>query len=145
VSTTPESYLGDRVGDDVVVYRAFAQSSFRDRKRNRVEYYAYLAREQDLKNGLSVGLTPAAAVKHLASNEGYGHITVQDIRAVGNGVDVRYDTRDPEHAYICNLPYQKKSDQDREQARFIAGQLAKKSVCDTCDSYPPAAADTTIG
>lgn len=137
MSAPPITRLGDRVSDDIVVYRAFAEKSFRDRPKNKARYFAYLLREEDVEDGLSVGLTPAAAVRYLSTNEGYCSISVRDIHALGGCIEVRMDKDDPEHAFICNLPFQKISDEERNKARMMAGKLAERSTVITCDPYQP--------
>jgi hypothetical protein len=72
----PPANLGVLLNDDIVIYRAFAEKSYRYRDKNRVKYCAYLLRDIDVNDGLSVGLSPAAAVRGLLSNEGYCHISV---------------------------------------------------------------------
>jgi hypothetical protein len=136
VSEQPLSNLGERLPDNVVVYRAFAEKNFRTRP-DKVRYFAYLLREEDIQDGVSVGLTPEASVKYLTRNEGYCSILVEEIHGVGHGIEVRRDKRDPDHAYICNLPFQKISDSSRENAQFIGRRLAEKSKVVTCDSYYP--------
>jgi hypothetical protein len=129
------SPLGDPLDSSVQIFRAFAEKSYRNRKKNEVRYFAYLLREVDAADGLSVGLTPAAAVKDLEANEGYCRISVADICALPYGLIVRIDLHDDEHAFICNLPLQTISDESRENARLIGGELARKSYVVTCDSY----------
>jgi len=63
--------VGDRLSDTQELFRAFADKSFRDRKRNVVRAGAYYLRESEVDDGLSVGLTPRAAVQHLEKNYGY--------------------------------------------------------------------------
>jgi hypothetical protein len=129
--------VGERLDDGVIVYRAFAEKNFRDRKKNKVRYFAYLLREEDVENGLSVGLTPAASARYLETNEGYCEIRVGTIHALGHNLEVRADTEDPEHAYICGLPLRTISDISLENARLIGGKLADGSQCVTCDPYVP--------
>jgi hypothetical protein len=129
------SRLGDPLDGTVQIFRAFAEKSFRNRKKNQVRYFAYLLREVDSADGLSVGLTPAAAVKYLESNEGYCRISVAEIHALPYGLKVRIDLDDAEHAFICNLPLETTSDASRENARLIGGELARKSEVITCDPY----------
>lgn len=133
----PAPHLGARLPDELEIFRAFGEKSFRDRKKNKVRYFAYLMRDEDAEDGLSVGLTPAAAVKNLANNEGYCRILVGTVHSLPYGLEVRLDREDPEHAYVCNLPLMSISDETREQARLIAGQLADKSTMVTCDCYIP--------
>jgi hypothetical protein len=90
-----------------------------------------------LADGLSVGLTPEAAVKYLDTNEGYCSISVGIIHALPYGLEVRIDKSDPDHAYICNLPLMTTSDIHREKAILIARELARKSIGITCEPYRP--------
>jgi len=131
--------LGALLDDDVEVFRAFAEKSYRRRKNNNnvVRYLAYLLRDDDVGDGLSVGLSPEAAVKHLQTNEGYCRILVGAIHALPYGLQVRVDLADPNHAFICNLPLITISDASRELAMVIGKELARMSIVVTCDPYIP--------
>jgi hypothetical protein len=132
--------IGRTLNDDVHVFRAFAEKSYRDRKKNKVRNFAYLLRDEDAADGLSVGLSPGAAVRDLQTNEGYCKIMVGIIHALPYGLQVRIDPEDESHAFICNLPLLTISDQTRERAMLIANELARRSVVITCDPYIPPAA-----
>ncbi|MGA9209791.1 MAG: hypothetical protein WB347_18455, partial [Terriglobales bacterium] len=82
--------LGELVSGDTEVFRAFADKSFRDRKKKKVRYGAYLLRDEDVQDGLSLGLTPEASVRYLARNYGYCSIFVRDIVSIDN-LEVRLD------------------------------------------------------
>jgi hypothetical protein len=129
--------LGGRLQDDVQVFRAFAQKSYRSRKKNQVRYFAFLLREDDIYDGLSLGLSPEAAVQHLQINEGYCLISVGAIHSLPYGLEVRSDLTDQHHAYLCNLPLMAISDDTREQAILIGGELARKARVVTCDPFIP--------
>jgi hypothetical protein len=134
--------LGDVLPDETLIYRAFADKSYRHRKKKEVRYAAYLLRECDVADGLSVGLTPEAAVRDLESNEGYCSISVGAIHALPFGLKVRKDLDDHEHAYICNLPLRTLSDDQLKAAINIGNRLADKSTVITCDPYPPPAKES---
>jgi hypothetical protein len=129
--------LGGIVADDQEAFRAFAYQSYRKSKNHTVRYFAYLLGEDDIADGLSVGLSPRAAIKGLAENFGYCSISVGVIHGLPFGLEVRLDAADQNHAFICNLPLMTISDQSRDQAIFIARELARKSTCVTCDPYTP--------
>jgi hypothetical protein len=132
--------LGDIVADGQEVFRAFAYKSYRKRKNpppHEVRYFAYLLGEDDIDDGLSVGLSPMAAVKGLAENFGYCSISAGVIHGLSYGLEVRIDATDQDHAFICKLPLRTISDTAWEQAVLIAGELARKSNCITCDPYKP--------
>jgi len=129
--------IGALLPDDRDVFRAFAEKSYRDRKKNKVRYGAYLLRDEDVNDGLSVGLTANSAVQHLNSNEGYCVISVGAIHSLPYNLEVRIDNKDPNHAFICNLPLLTISDANRERAILIAGELARRSKVITCDPYIP--------
>jgi hypothetical protein len=135
--------VGDLLPDDREVFRAFSDKSYRERKatRNRVRSGAYQLREDDIADGLSVGLTPEAAVRHLQTNFGYCSISVGTIHALPYHLEVRSDPRDPDHAFICNLPLMTISDEQRELAVLVAGELARRSQVITCDPFMPEAPD----
>jgi hypothetical protein len=137
VSHVP-SQLGEPVNDDVELFRAFAEKNFRERKAKPphvVRYWAYLLREEDAADGLSVGLTPKASVKHLSRNYGYCSIQREAITSLPDGLCVRLDTSDSEHAFICNLPLRTISDDSLNEAMRIAKELARKSQVVTCDPF----------
>jgi hypothetical protein len=131
--------LGPRLPDEQIIYRGFSDKGFRKRKNqppHKAEHFAYLLREEDVQNGLSLGITPWDAVKHLANgNFGYCAISVAAIHALG--LEVRADTQDPTHAFICNLPYQKSSNEARDEASRLAKALARASFDVTCEPYQP--------
>ena len=133
-----DTNLGALLSNEQIVFRAFTEKSFRERPK-RVRSGAYLLREIDIEDGLSVGLSPEAAVKYLDRNEGYCSIPIGEIRSLPYGLDVTIDKTDPAHAFIRNLPYLKTSDEHRERAMLIAGDLARRSKVITCDPYIPAA------
>lgn len=129
--------LGALLGNDRIVFRAFSEKGFRDRKRNKVRPGAYLLREYDVQDGLSVGISPEAAVRYLATNEGYCKISAEAVHSLPYNLQIKIDNNDPDHAFICNLPLLTISDQQREMAMLIAGELARKSEVVTCDPYVP--------
>src|SRR5437899_12902471 len=96
--------LGGPLNDEVYVFRAFAEKSYRRRAKNKVRYLAFVLRDEDLADGLSVGLSPRAAVEHLRTNEGYCRILVGAIHGLPYGLQVRIDLANHDHAFICNLP-----------------------------------------
>jgi hypothetical protein len=131
--------LGERLADGQEVYRAFAYQSYRRRKGappHEVRHFAYLLGEDDVEDGLSVGLTPRDAVKGLVGNFGYCSISVGVVHSF-EGLEVRADITDPNHAFICNLPLRTISDLSESKAIFLARELARKSICITCDPYIP--------
>jgi hypothetical protein len=129
--------LGVLLNDDVLIYRAFAEKNYRNRDKNAVRYFAYVLRDIDVNDGLSVGLSPAAAIRGLLSNEGYCHISVGIVHGLPYGLQVRTDPNEPDHAFICNLPLMTISDESRERARLIGNELARRSTVVTCDPYTP--------
>jgi|SRR5271155_555903 len=135
------SQLGERIDEDIDLFRAFAEKNFRERKTTPphiVRYWAYLLRDEDAADGLSVGRTPKAAVKFLSRNYGYGSIQLREITSLSNdGLHVRLDASDPEHAFICNLPLLTISDEHRDAAMRIARELARRSKVVTCNPFFP--------
>jgi hypothetical protein len=130
--------LGLRLDDETIVYRGFPDRGFRKRKDpppHKAEHFAYLLREEDLQNGLSVGMSAWDSVRHLASNHGYCAILVADIHTLG--LEVRADTADQSHAFICGLPYQRDSNEARAEATRLAKALARASRDVVCEPYHP--------
>jgi hypothetical protein len=131
--------LGPRVAAEIIIYRGFPDRGFRKRKNqppHKAEHFAYLLREEDVQNGLSLGATPWDAVRHFAGgNFGYCSIRVGDIDSLG--LEVRIDTTDAAHLFICNLPYQRVSNEARDEATRLAKALARASFDVVCDPYVP--------
>jgi hypothetical protein len=137
MADAPARNVGTRLADDVLIFRAFSDKSYRHRKQNKVRAGAYLIREVDLVDGLSVGLTPAAAVQHLTRNHGCCSIRVGDIHSLPYDLEVRADPADPNHAFIVNLPLGTLNDDRRAAAQLIAGELARKSTPVSFDPITP--------
>ena len=131
-----QAQLGERIDEDIELFRAFAEKKFRERKNpppHVVRYWAFLMREDDVDDGLSVGLTPRASVKFLSRNHGYASIRVSSITALPDNLLVRRDASDPDHAFICNIPLLTVSDASRDAAMRIAKALARAATAVTCD------------
>lgn len=140
MAVSESTNLGSRLGEELDIFRAFAEKSWRKRKANpphQATHYAFLLREQDIANGLSVGLTARACVSGLDTNEGYCSLSVGRVHNLSHNLEVRLDTKDPHHAFICNLPYVGVSDEDRKRAVFIARDLVLIADVKTCDPYIP--------
>lgn len=135
MSTTPPR-LGAPITESLVVYRAFATKSYRERRKNRVRASAYHLTIDHI-DGLSLGRTPIDAVSELQVNYGYCSINIQDIIQLPYGLEVRPDLDNPNHLLICNVPPMNGTDIERENATLIAGALARISSLQTCDSFPP--------
>jgi hypothetical protein len=134
-----DANIGELLADDREIFRAFADKSFRVRKNpppHKIRSGAYLLREDDV-DGLSVGLTPRDCVRFLERNFGYCSILVGQVRALPYALEVRLDAANPGHAFICNLPLLTISDEHRERAMVIAGELARRSHAITCDPFVP--------
>lgn len=130
---------GERLTDEQTVFRAFADKSYRDRKRQKVRAGAYLLRQIDAADGLSVGTTPEAAVMYLERNYGYCSINVGEIHGLPYGLEVRLDPENSNHAFILNLPLTAISDEQRELAQMVAGELARRSTPVAFDTFVPSA------
>jgi hypothetical protein len=134
------SQLGERIEEDIELFRAFAEKNFRERKPQPphvVRYWAYLLRDDDAADGLSVGITPKASVKFLGRNCGYCSIRVHAITSMPDELCIKRDASDAEHAFICNLPLSTISDDHRAAAMRIAKELARRSNAITCDPFRP--------
>ncbi len=129
--------VGDVLGDSVTLYRAFSDKSQRNRKKNKVRAGAFLLREDELEDGLSVGRTPKDAVKYLAVNYGYCSIPVYAVHELPYNLKVKADNTDPGHAFIINLPFITSSDRHREEAMLVGGELARKAKLESADRYIP--------
>jgi hypothetical protein len=140
-TSRPPAQLGELIEEDIELFRAFAEKSFRERRASRphrVKYGAFLLREEDAEDGLSVGLTPQASIKFLERNYGYGSIRVHQVTSMPDSLSVRRDASDPEHAFICGLPLLTVSDSLRDAAMQIAKELARRAIGVTCDPLPKA-------
>jgi hypothetical protein len=90
----------------------------------------------DHTDGLSLGLTPQAAIEGLSRNFGYCSILVGDIHRLPYGLEVRAVVNHPGHILILKVPCIDGGDDERADAAEIANKLAKLSTLVTCDSYP---------
>jgi hypothetical protein len=115
------------------VLARFAEKRHRDRKKHQVKYFAFLLRDIDAADGLSVGLSLQSSVKHLVSNEGCCRLSVRAVHELPYGLQVRKDPTDGDHAFICNLPLMTISDDQGESSRLVAGELARRAEIITCD------------
>jgi hypothetical protein len=127
--------LGEPLADDVIVYRAFAAKSFRERNK-RVRVRAFY-RTPDHTDGISMAETPADAVAGLAVNYGYCSIQVGAIHSLPYGLKVCRNLDEPGHVLLCGVPFLMESEKDRGDAAEIAGALAKIATIVTCDHWPP--------
>jgi len=132
---TAPLHLGNPLADGTV-YRAFSTKGFRNRKANKVRPNAYY-RSVDHTDGLSVGLTLLAAVARLEINYGYCRLSVDEVNRLPHGILVCPDADAEGHALLCNIPFIDGSDEERQRAALIAGALARVSIVETCDHYPP--------
>lgn len=130
----PGVNLGGLVEDDVSVFRAFALDGYR--KKNKVRPRAYF-RSKDHDDGISVGLTPEDAVARLETNFGYCRLPVGEVHNLPHGLQIRKDLEIAGHAVICNVPCIDGTDEERELAELIAGQLARLSVVITTECFKP--------
>jgi len=127
--------LGDPLGNDAVVYRAFLVKGFRNRDKNKVRRKAFY-RTRDHKDGLSVGTTPEHAVANLATNEGFCELAVAPVHALPHDLLIRHDLQQEGHALITNLPFLDGTDKEREMAEVIAGKLTRIARIVTCNCFP---------
>lgn len=136
--------LGEPLVDDVIVYRAFPVKGYRERgakdKPHKVRAKAF-QRPQDHEDGISLGLTPEAAISGLESNHGYCSVSVAKIHSLKYGLRVCPDLDEPGHLLLRNVPPINGTDEERELGTEIAGALARISVVVTCDPYPPKRGD----
>lgn len=129
--------IGDLLADDVVVFRAFATKAYRERPK-RIRSGAYY-RSMSHTDGLSLGLTPEDAIAGLSRNFGYCSVTVGDIHKLPYGLEVRAVKNQPGHVLLLKMPCIDGDDDQRADAAEISNKLAKISVLQSCDSYPPTA------
>lgn len=128
--------VGELVSNDKDAFRAFAVPGFRNRKKKRVEDYAYYRRAED-EDGISLGLTPDDAVSRLNSNHGYCQLSVGEVHKLPYKIEIRLDNSMAGHAFICHVPFiATEDDAERERAILIAGALARLSTPKSYDHYP---------
>jgi hypothetical protein len=133
MGTTPPR-LGEPLPDNVTVYRAFSTEGAR-RRPAKVRPRAYY-RALDHTDGLSLGLTPLAAVSGLEVNYGYCSVSVGAIHRLPYGLSVRPDLDNPDHILLCKVPFFTGLDREIGEAEEVAGALARISKAETCDHYP---------
>lgn len=132
---TSAVHIGDLLGDDTDVYRAFALDGHR--RKGKIRPRAFY-REREHTDGLSVGMSPDAAVAHLTTNHGYCQLRVQVVHALPDSLQVRADPQDAGHALIHNVPCIDSLDNnERKAAELVAGKLARCAVLVTDKPYTP--------
>ena len=130
--------LGAALPDESPVFRAFSEDGHR--RKNKVRARAFY-RPKDHEDGISVGLTPRHAVADLSVNFGYCRLSVGAVHSLPNNLQVCPDLGKEGHALILNVPCIDGTDEEREMAELIAGQLAKLAEVVTYECYRPNGVD----
>jgi hypothetical protein len=122
--------LGALVPDGSEVFRALSNKNNLRNKTLRETTYFRRAKDTD---GLSVGLTPTDAIRHVRAF-GIAALPVAGVRALNRGLEVRTDSTEAGHALILNLPF---VEQDRGLAEEIGWELVGISRIVSTDYSEP--------
>ena len=128
--------IGDLVPNDRVIYRACTRSSFLSSNKDAVEGIAFQKDGKNRKDGLSLALSVADSVKKFPKNHGAIRIAVAAIHGLNRGLEVRFDTTDPTHVRIRNLPCMDRSIEEKELALAVSAELAAIAVVEANKRVP---------
>jgi hypothetical protein len=135
--------VGERVPDDVVLYRACSKPNFLTSAKDAVREIAFQKDGTNHKDGLSLALSVEESVKYLKKNHGVIRITAGEIHRLDRGLEVRFKASEPLHVLIRNLPCMDRPE-EKELALVVSAELAGKAQI---ESATPVAkpADPTAG
>jgi hypothetical protein len=119
--------IGDIVPGDRLIFRACTKRNFLTPAKDSVQPEAFYKQGTNQTDGLSLALTPVEAVRRLNKNHGVIRIRVQDIHDLNRGLEVRFDTQEPNHVLIRNLACMDRSPEERALAEATATELALKA------------------
>jgi hypothetical protein len=122
--------IGNRVPDDVVIYRACTKSICLSPSKDSIEAPTFQKDGKNHTDGLSCTTTPEASIAEVGSH-GIARIRVGDIHQMGRGLEVRYDITDPVHVLIRNMPCMDREDAERGLAEAVASELAIRAVVES--------------
>jgi|SRR5580700_4856133 hypothetical protein len=128
--------IGDLVPDATVLYRACSRSNFLTPAKDAVQEIAFQKDGKNHKDGLSLALSVDESVRYLQKNHGVIRITVGEIHRLGRGLEVRFDTSDPLHVLIRNLPCMDRTSEEKALALAVSAELAAKAQIEYSKSMP---------
>jgi hypothetical protein len=128
--------IGDIVPDDRVIYRACSRSSFLTPAKDAVSEVAFQKDGRNHKDGLSLAFTALHSIRDLKKNHGIIRISVGAIHRINRGLEVRFDTTDPSHAIIRNLPCMDRGSEEKEQALAVSAELAAVAEIESASPVP---------
>jgi hypothetical protein len=110
-----------KLSDDTILYRAITKKGWinPDTKAVYAEAFILRIKRGNYEEALSAALEPEQSYNRLSKCWGVICFTVRDVRELG--LDAIQDK--PDHVSIINVP----NETNYEEARNIAGKLAKKS------------------
>jgi hypothetical protein len=128
--------VGERVPDDLVLYRACSRSNFLTPTKDAVREIAFQKDGKNHKDGLSLALSVNESVKHLQKNHGVIRITAGEIHQLGRGLEVRRDASDPQHVIVRNLPCMDRTPEEKELALAVSAELAARAQIESSKPVP---------
>jgi hypothetical protein len=132
--------IGEIVPNDRMIYRACKRSIDLSKDKTTVEPIAFQKDGQNHRDGLSLALSVDACARQFPNNRGVIRISVGAIHGLGRGLEVHFDTADPDHAIIRNLPCMDR-ELEKELALIVSSELAAAAEIESSKRVlsPPAA------
>jgi len=120
--------IGEIVPDDHIVFRAcMVKNSLSGENRDFIEPITFQKQGKKHKDGLSVAFSASACAKNCPRNYGIVRTSVGAIRRLNRNLEVRFDTADPDHALIRNLPCIDREAAEKGLALAVASEIAAAS------------------
>lgn len=116
--------IGGVVPDATVLFRACSKPNFLNSTKDAVQEIAFQKDGKNHQDGLSLALSVDESVRPLKKNHGVIRITAAEIRGLGRGLEVHFDSSDPHHVIIRNLPCMDRTPEEKELALKVSAELA---------------------
>lgn len=108
------------VEDAVIIYRVCPTRDCFNEAKDKIQAKAFYKNAGRDPDGLSLAPSFEEAKNSLDSGHGVVKISAGKIRALGLGLEVRYDTRDKAHIMICNMPCHNDLNERKDSENFAA-------------------------
>jgi hypothetical protein len=120
--------IGGIVPNDRVIFRACMRSNcLSGAARDTVEPITFQKEGRKHKDGLSLAFSAAACARYCPRNYGIVRISVAAVHQLNRNLEVHFDTTDPDHAIIRNLPCTDREPPEKELALAVSSELAAAS------------------
>ncbi len=129
--------IGEIVPNDRTIYRACTRATDLSRDKIAVEPIAFQKNGRNHTDGLSLALSVDACARQFPNNRGVIRISVGAIHGLDEGLEVRFDTTDPDHVIIRNLPCMDREAEEKERALAVSSELAAAAEIESSSRVLP--------